>query len=101
MGTPDAFIAEDFRCPQCGRVSVCALQTKALPYPYMDEIRLGDELPNRMRSGEAMLDIREGRVLCWGGCPCGCSFQYYARIANNRWVGLELASIVEPARAGG
>jgi hypothetical protein len=65
----------------------------------MDEIRLGDELPNRTRSGDALLDIREGRVLCWCACACGCSFQYYALIVNNRWVGLELASIEEPTRA--
>lgn len=99
MGTPDAFIAEDFECPKCGTVSVCALQTKALPNPFMDEIRLGDELPRRMHFGDAMLDIREGRVLCWGGCRCGSSFQYYALIADNRWVGLELASVEEPTRS--
>jgi len=94
MGTPDEFIVEGEMCPSCKETPIRRLQTKVIPYGYMDEIRFGDEIPSRRRGDDLFLDIRDGKVLCWNGCSvCHADFQYYAIIKNNRWVGLELASV--------
>lgn len=99
MGTPDAFIVENLLCPACKQARIPTLQTKVIPDPYMDEIRLGDKIPLRTRQGDLMLDIVDGRVLCWTSCgECGSWLNYYAIIKDNSWVGLELASIEKPVK---
>lgn len=102
MGTPDSFIVDDLRCPACKRGDIRELQTKVIPDPYMDKIRLGDEIPRRTQGGDLLLDIADGRVLCWGTCgECDSWLQYYALIKANRWVGLELASVDKLAKRPG
>jgi len=100
MGTPDEFIVENLMCPACERRPVRVLQTKVLPHPNMDEIRLGGKVPFRIRDGDLLLDIADGRVLCWTSCGgCGSWLNYYAVIKNNTWVGLELASVTNPSKS--
>lgn len=100
MGTPDEFIVENLVCPVCERRPIRTLQTKVIPNPYMETIRLGDRIPPRARGGDLMLDIVDGRVLCWTSCgECGSWLNYYAIIKDNSWVGLELASIEKPLKS--